>query len=132
MEGKIFKLPAECKNLNFYYAKLKQNACVELQQFGISKEPSKLGHGTLQDICNKHPKGALATYVSELQKGFRMNQEELRAYDMEKNNQQRLDDTLVLDLQQRKADWDSLGNDEAFDDSFDLGFNSVDDFFGEE
>ncbi len=136
MAKKIFRIPAECKNLNPYFWDLKQAACEELKQNGISTEPSKAGLGTLQDICDKNPKGPLALYVSELQKSSRMNKEALLAYDMEiserneftksvetkqaiNNNQE----TSDLAIEAGDTDWDSLDNHDEFEESADLNFD---------
>ncbi len=126
MEGKIFKVPPEYKHLNSFYRQLKQSACEELKKHGISQEPRQVEYGTLQDICNQNPKGPLATYVVELKKGFRMNQEELRAYDSQKENQQKFDDPM-----EEEIDWDALDTSAPVDDSSEIDFGGIDNFLDE-
>ncbi len=80
METKAFQISPECKNLTLLFWDLKQNACEELKENGIDKEPAQAELSDLQNICSKNSDGPLANYVRELKKCFRMNEEELFEY----------------------------------------------------
>ncbi|MBF0287119.1 MAG: hypothetical protein HQM14_04815 [SAR324 cluster bacterium] len=131
MEEKIFKVPPKFKSLNSYYWKLRQEACEELKQNGISEEPRKVDYETLQKICKQHPKGALATYVQEMQKGFRMNKDELQAYDIAKESEQKAKIVAPIKRKKEETNWESLDNNNEFNDSTEIDFDGIDDFFDE-
>ncbi|MBF0290217.1 MAG: hypothetical protein HQM14_20565 [SAR324 cluster bacterium] len=118
MEDKIFRVPSEYENLNSYFWGLKRNACDELRKYGIPDEPSKTSFGALQEICDRNPKGSLATYILELQKSFRMSGKELADYDKKVHYPEEKELEKIDKDDGVEVDWDSLdGVDEInFDD----------------
>ncbi|MBF0278888.1 MAG: hypothetical protein HQM13_13895 [SAR324 cluster bacterium] len=115
MAEKIFKVPFECKNLLSHFKAMKEAACEELRENGISDEPAQVSLNELQAVCDQSLGGSLVRYVLELQKCFHMNEVELIEYDQLVGQKQNFADSLDDDDTDL---WSEDGADDEADDSW--------------